>query len=339
MRWYAHHWFCAAVGFMRFFVTGTAGFIGFNLAQQLLASGHTVIGIDGITPYYDQTLKHRRHERLMRFSQFSARELMLEDVGQLTAAISEAAADVVIHLAAQAGVRYSIEHPRSYIESNIVGTFNLLETLRTRPCRHLILASTSAVYGFNKQQPFEESHCTDEPVSLYAATKKATEAIAYSYAHLFGIPTTIARLFTVYGPWGRPDMALFKFTRSIIEGTPIEVYGAGKMTRDFTYVDDVVEALSRLAERAPAADQGKPPYRIVNVGCGRPVGLEDFIATIEIAIGRRADRRYRPMQSGDVPATWASTELLEKLTGFRPATPLTEGVRAFLAWYRDYYRV
>jgi UDP-glucuronate 4-epimerase len=323
---------------MRFLVTGSAGFIGFHMAQRLLAGGHAVLGIDGMTPYYDQTLKRRRHELLGRFPEFSARELVLEDAGPLAEAVSQAAADVVIHLAAQAGVRYSIENPRSYIDSNIVGTFNLLEALRARPCQHLVLASTSSVYGFNQQQPFAESHQADEPVSLYAATKKATEAIAYSYAHLFGIPTTAARLFTVYGPWGRPDMALFKFTRSIIEGTPIEVYGAGKMTRDFTYVDDVVEALSRLAERAPAATPGAP-YRVVNVGCGRPVGLEDFITTIEAALGRKAERRYRPMQPGDVPATWASTDLLEQLTGFRPATPLAEGVGAFVAWYRDYYRV
>src|SRR5215213_8434329 len=324
---------------MRFLVTGTAGFIGFHLARQLLAGGQAVLGIDGITPYYDQTLKRRRHELLARFPQFSARELMLEEAGQLAEAVSEAAADVVIHLAAQAGVRYSIENPRSYIDANIVGTFNLLETLRARPCPHLVLASTSSVYGLDQQQPFAESHRTDEPVSLYAATKKATEAITYSYAHLFGIPTTVARPFTVYGPWGRPDMALFKFTRSIIEGAPIEVYGAGKMTRDFTYVDDIVEALSRLTERAPAADLGKPPYRIVNVGRGRPVGLEDFIATIETAVGRKADRRSQPMQSGDVQSTWASTDFLERLTGCRPGTPLAEGIRAFVAWYRDYHHV
>jgi UDP-glucuronate 4-epimerase len=324
---------------MRFLITGTAGFIGFHLAQRLLADGHAVVGIDGITPYYDQALKRRRHQRLARFPQFNARELMLEDAGQLAETVAETAADVVFHLAAQAGVRYSVENPRAYVDSNIVGTFNLLEALRARPCRHLLAASTSSVYGRNEQQPFEESHRADQPVSLYAATKKATETIAYSYANLFGIPTTMTRLFTVYGPWGRPDMALFKFTRSIIEGTPIEVYGAGKMTRDFTYVDDVVEAMGRLAERAPAAGDGKVPYRVVNIGCGRPVGLEDFIATIEVAIGRKAVRRDLPMQPGDVPATWASTDLLEQLTGFRPATPLAEGVRAFVAWYRDYYRV
>jgi UDP-glucuronate 4-epimerase len=324
---------------MRLLITGTAGFIGFHLAQRLLTDGHTVTGIDGITPYYDQMLKRTRHERLARFPQFTVREFMLEDAGRLAETVAEAAADVVVHLAAQAGVRYSIEAPRAYIDSNIVGTFNLLETLRARPCRHLLVASTSSVYGLNQQQPFEESHRADQPVSLYAATKKATEAIAYSYAHLFGIPTTVTRLFTVYGPWGRPDMALFKFTRSIIEGTPIEVYGAGKMTRDFTYVDDVVEAIARLAVRAPAAGEGNAAYRIVNIGGGRPVGLEDFIATIEGAIGRKAIRRDLPMQPGDVAATWASTDLLEQLTGFRPATPLSVGVPAFVAWYRDYHRV
>jgi UDP-glucuronate 4-epimerase len=324
---------------MRFLITGTAGFIGFHLAQRLLGDGHAVVGIDGITPYYDQALKRARLARLARFPQFTTHELMLEDAGRLAETVAEAAADIVIHLAAQAGVRYSIDNPRAYIDSNIAGTFNLLEALRARPCRHLLAASTSSVYGLNPQQPFEESHCANQPVSLYAATKKATEAIAYSYAHLFGIPTTITRLFTVYGPWGRPDMALFKFTRSIIEGTPIKVYGAGKMTRDFTYVDDVVEALSRLAERAPAAGEGKAPYRVVNIGCGKPVGLEDFIATIEVAIGRKAVRHDLPMQPGDVPATWASTDFLEQLTGFRPATPLTVGVPAFVAWYRDYHRV
>lgn len=324
---------------MRFLFTGTAGFIGFHPAQRLLADGHMVMGIDGITPYYDQALKRKRHERLTRFPQFSARELMLENARQFAETVAEAAADVVFHLAAQAGVRYSVENPRAYVDSNIVGTFNLLEALRARPFRHLLAASTSSVYGLNEQQPFEESHRADQPASLYAATKKATEAIAYSYAHLLDIPTTITRLFTVYGPWGRPDMALFKFTKNIIEGMPIEVYGAGKMTRDFTYVNDVVEALCRLAECAPNADDGKAPYRIVNVGCGRPVGLDDFIATIEIAIGRKAVRRDLPIQPGDVPATWASTDLLEQLTGFRPATPLAEGVRAFVTSYRDYYRV
>jgi UDP-glucuronate 4-epimerase len=259
---------------------------------------------------------------------------MIEDARLLADLVAEANADMVFHLAAQAGVRYSAENPRAYIESNIVGTFNLLEALRQRPPGHLLIASTSSVYGAGRQQPFEEAQDTDHPVSLYAATKKSIETIAYSYANLNGLPMTVMRLFTVYGPWGRPDMALFKFTRNIIAGEPIEVYAAGKQTRDFTYVGDVVEAMVRLAAKTP--EQG-PPYRVVNVGGGRPVGLEDFIAIIEEVIGRKALRRDLPMQPGDVPATWASTTLLEQITGFRPAVSLPEGVRAFVAWYREYY--
>jgi UDP-glucuronate 4-epimerase len=322
---------------MRFLITGTAGFVGFHLARRLLTEGHTVLGIDGLTPYYDQSLKRSRHEILARFANFTAREVMLEDAPQLAGCLAEAAAEVTVHLAAQAGVRYSNENPRAYINSNIVGTFNLLEALRAHPCRHLLLASTSSVYGANRQQPFEESHRSDQPLSIYAATKKATEALAYSYAHLSSCPITAMRLFTVYGPWGRPDMALFKFTASIIAGTPIEVYGEGKMTRDFTYVDDVIEAICRLIERPPAATTA--PYRVVNIGNGSPVGLEDFIAVVELAVGRKAVRRLLPIQPGDVPATFASTAALEALTGFKPSTPVAAGVRAFVEWYRDYYRV
>ena len=319
---------------MRVLVTGTAGFIGFHLAQRLLVDGHTVLGVDGFTPYYDPNLKRRRHQELARSEGFIAREAQLEDARTLTGLVAEANADIVFHLAAQAGVRYSAENPRAYIEANIVGTFNLLEALRQRPPRHLLIASTSSVYGAGRQQPFEETQDTDHPVSLYAATKKATETIAFSYAHLNGLPMTVMRLFTVYGPWGRPDMALFKFTRNIIAGEPIDVYGAGRQTRDFTYVGDVVEAMTRLAEHPP---EGSPPYRVVNVGGGRPVGLDDFIAVIEDILGRKALRRELPMQPGDVPATWASPDLLEKITGFRPAVPLSAGVRAFVSWYRDYY--
>jgi UDP-glucuronate 4-epimerase len=321
---------------VRFLVTGTAGFIGFHLAQRLLADGHTVLGIDSFTPYYDPKLKRRRHQELARFSGFIAREAQLEDASALTGLVAEANADIVFHLAAQAGVRYSAENPRAYIETNIVGTFNLLEALRQRPPRHLLIASTSSVYGAGRQQPFEETQDTDHPVSLYAATKKATETIAFSYAQLNGPPITVMRLFTVYGPWGRPDMALFKFTRNIMAGEPIDVYGAGKQTRDFTFVGDVVEAMVRLADHPP---EGSPPYRVVNVGGGRPVGLDDFIAVIEDIIGRKAVRHDLPMQPGDVPATWASTVLLERITGFRPAVPLSDGVRAFVAWYREYYGV
>jgi UDP-glucuronate 4-epimerase len=319
---------------MRFLITGTAGFIGFHLAQRLLADGHTVLGIDGFTPYYDPNLKRRRHQELARSSGFVGREAQLEDARALTGLVAEANAETVFHLAAQAGVRYSAENPRAYIEANIVGTFNLLEALRQRPPRHLLIASTSSVYGAGRSQPFEETQDTDHPVSLYAATKKATETIAFSYAHLNGPPMTVMRLFTVYGPWGRPDMALFKFTRNIIAGEPIDVYGAGKQTRDFTFVGDVVEAMVRLAAHPP---EGSPPYRVVNVGGGRPVGLDDFIAIIEDILGRKAQRRDLPMQPGDVPATWASAALLEKITGFRPAVPLSDGVRAFVAWYREYY--
>jgi UDP-glucuronate 4-epimerase len=324
---------------MRFLITGTAGFIGFHLARRLLADGHTVLGVDGITPYYDQTLKRRRHQELARYPSFTAREAMLEDAQTLAGHVADANADIVAHLAAQAGVRYSAENPRAYIESNVVGTFNLLEALRPRLPRHLLIASTSSVYGANAQQPFEERHNTDQPLSLYAATKKATEAIAYSYSDLHGVPTTMMRLFTVYGPWGRPDMALFKFTRNIMAGEPIEVYGAGKQTRDFTYVDDTVEAMVRLTGRAPGREGRAAPYRVVNIGGGNPVGLDDFVATVEAAVGRKALRRDVPMQPGDVPATWASTAVLEQLTGFKPATPLSEGVRAFVAWYREYYGV
>jgi UDP-glucuronate 4-epimerase len=323
---------------MRFLITGTAGFIGFHLAQRLLAEGHTVLGIDGLTPYYDQALKRRRHEILARFPNFTARELMLEDAARLTACVAEAKAEITVHLAAQAGVRYSNENPRAYIDSNIIGTANLLDALRAHPCRHLLLASTSSVYGANRQQPFEESHCSDQPLSIYAATKKATEVIAYSYAHLTGCPITAMRLFTVYGPWGRPDMALFKFTGSIIAGTPIEVYGDGKMTRDFTYVDDVVEAMCRLVEHPPERT-ATAPFRVVNIGNGSPLGLEDFIAVVELAVGRKAVRQLLPMQPGDVPATFASTALLEQLTGLKPRIKVADGVRAFVEWYRDYYHV
>jgi UDP-glucuronate 4-epimerase len=320
---------------MRVLVTGTAGFIGFHVARRLLSEGHAVVGIDGITPYYDQSLKRRRHEILADSRQFRADVFMLEDAARLAACVRSAAADVVIHLAAQAGVRYSAENPRAYLDSNVVGTFNLLEALKGAPCRHLIVASTSSVYGATRQIPFEETQETDHPVSLYAATKKATELLAYHHASSAQLPTTAIRLFTVYGPWGRPDMAIFKFTKNIAEGSPIDVYGFGKMTRDFTYVDDTVESIRRLVDLPPGPDE---PFRVVNVGGGQPVGLLDFIAAIETAVGRKSVRHELPMQPGDVPATYASTALLERLTGFKPQTSLREGVEKFVAWYRDHYR-
>ena len=319
---------------MRFLITGTAGFIGFHVARRLLSGGHAVVGVDGITPYYDQALKRRRHEILGEFPQFSANVMMLEDGPRLSECARSAAADVVIHLAAQAGVRYSAENPRAYLNSNIVGTFNLFEALKGGPCKHLIVASTSSVYGATGKIPFEETQETDHPVSLYAATKKATELLAYNNACSLGLPTTAVRLFTVYGPWGRPDMAIFKFTRNIIEGSAIDVYGFGKMTRDFTYVDDTVESIRRLVDLPPGPEQ---PFQVVNVGGGQPVGLLDFIAAIEAAVGRKAIRRELPMQPGDVPTTCASTARLEGLTGFKPQTPLSEGVGKFVAWYREHY--
>jgi UDP-glucuronate 4-epimerase len=330
---------------MRILITGTAGFIGYHLAQRLLAEGHTVIGIDGITPYYDQGLKRQRQARLATSGAFTAHELMLEDA-RLAAVVREARAERVFHLAAQPGVRYSTENPRAYIDSNVVGTFNLLQALLATPCRHLLIASTSSVYGANAKRPFEERDCTEQPQSLYAATKKATEAMAFSHAHLTAMPTTVLRFFTVYGPWGRPDMALFKFTQNIIAGLPIEVYGEGKMTRDFTYIDDVIEATCRLADRVPARENLPPaggapapaPYRVVNVAGGRPVELEAFIAVIERAVGRKALRKNLPMQPGDVRATHAGTAVLEALTGFRPQTSIEQGIAAFVAWYRDYFR-
>jgi UDP-glucuronate 4-epimerase len=320
---------------MRYLITGTAGFIGFHVAHRLLAEGHTVIGIDGITPYYDQALKRRRHEILGAFPQFNAKVMMLEDGTGLAACVRSASADVVIHLAAQAGVRYSAENPRAYIDSNIIGTFNLLEALKVTPCKHLIVASTSSVYGATANIPFEETQETDQPVSLYAATKKAMEVLAYNTAVSSKQATTVIRLFTVYGPWGRPDMAIFKFTRNIIEDQPIDVYGFGNMTRDFTYVDDTVESIRRLIDLPPEL---KAPFRVVNVGGGQPVGLLDFIAAVEAAVGRKAVRRELPMQPGDVPATFASAALLERLIGFKPQTPLSVGVEKFVAWYREYYR-
>jgi len=334
---------------MRFLVTGTAGFIGFHLARRLLAEGHVVVGIDAMTAYYSQALKQRRQAMLAEFPKFAGHLCMLEEAERLAAIVADAGPEIVIHLAAQAGVRYSAVDPGAYISSNVVGTFNLLQALRAGPYPHLLVASTSAVYGASKQMPFEETQPTDSPRSLYAATKKATEMLAYNFACQSGTPTTALRLFTVYGPWGRPDMAIFKFTQNIIEGRPIEVYGSGRMSRDFTYIDDVIEAIRRLIDLPPGApaiaDQEgatalpEPPYRVVNVGGSQPVALETFIADIEAAIGRKAERHNLPMQPGDLPATWASAARLEQLIGYKPTTPLTAGIRAFVTWYREEYRV
>ncbi|MDQ0472343.1 NAD-dependent epimerase/dehydratase family protein [Labrys wisconsinensis] len=332
---------------MRFLVTGTAGFIGFHLARRLLADGHLVAGVDGMTPYYDVTLKQARHALLGRTNAFQAHAIMLEDAEALDRLAEEARPDVVIHLAAQAGVRYSLEHPRAYVDANLTGTFNLMEVVRRLRPRHFLLASTSSVYGANTVMPFRETDRTDHPLTFYAATKKATEDMAHSYAHLWDIPTTAFRFFTVYGPWGRPDMALFKFVKAALAGEPIDVYGHGQMQRDFTYIDDLVESIVRLVECAPV--RGEPvgpqdslspaaPFRVVNIGGGQPVGLMDYIDAVETSLGLAIRRNMLPMQQGDVPATFAAPDLLLALTGQKPETSIETGVRAFVDWYRDYYR-
>ena len=331
---------------MRILVTGTAGFIGFHVAQRLLREGHEVTGIDGITSYYDVTLKHKRHAMLKEFKQFTCNEFMLEDAQAMENAFAQCQPELVIHLAAQAGVRYSIENPGTYISANLVGTYNVLEQVKQHKTPHFMMASTSSVYGANKEVPFSESQRCDHPLSLYAATKKATEELAHSYSYIWKIPVTAFRFFTVYGPWGRPDMALFKFTANTLADKPIDVYNNGNMERDFTYIDDLVEAICLLSAKPPRkAGESDPgaspvaPYRVVNIGNSQPVSLMAFIEAIEKALGKTCIRNYMPMQPGDVPRTWADCSALQGLTGFRPATSVQDGVNAFVAWYRDYYKV
>ncbi len=339
------------VDLMRFLITGTAGFIGFHLAKRLLEAGHDVVGFDGMTPYYDVRLKAARHAILARFPSFQPVEGRLEDAAALGQAAELARPDVIVHLAAQAGVRYSLENPKAYVDANLVGTWNVLEVAKRWQVQHLLSASSSSVYGAAETVPFGEVDKTDEPLTLYAATKKAGEVMAHSYAHLWKIPTTAFRFFTVYGPWGRPDMALFKFVAAILKEEPIEIYGQGQMRRDFTYIDDLVEAVVRLLPVAPQEANRvtgphvvdslsrEGPFRVVNIGGGQPVGLLPFIDTVEAALGRPAIRKMLPMQKGDVPQTYASPALLEALTGYSPRTRVEDGVKAFVAWYREYYGV
>lgn len=333
------------------FVTGTAGFIGFHLARHLLDEGFNVVGFDGLTDYYDVTLKRKRHEMLEKNEYFQAHIGMLEDHERLSQVVTEAKPDVIVHLAAQAGVRYSLENPRAYVDTNLTGTFNLMEVAREAKIDHLLMASTSSVYGGNTQMPFEETQKTELPLTLYAATKKANEAMAHSYAHLWHIPTTMFRFFTVYGPYGRPDLALFKFVRAALAGEAIDVYNHGEMKRDFTYVDDLVHAIRLLIDAVPAnpdsgadvipGDSLSPvaPFRTMNIGNGQSVQLMNFISEIENALGQPIKKNMMEMQKGDVPGTWANTDLLEALTGYRPNTPVAVGIKRFVDWYREYYQV
>ncbi len=335
----------------RIYVTGAAGFIGYHLAALLLAEGHMVHGFDGMTPYYDPKLKQARLALLQAEAGFTFTEALLETPGAIAADMAAFRPDVVVHLAAQAGVRYSLEAPRSYLTSNIEGTFNVMEASRDCGVKHLLLASTSSVFGANTDMPYRETDKADTQVSLYAATKKATESLSHSWAHLYGLPTTAFRFFTVYGPWGRPDMAPFKFTRAILAGEAIDVYGQGQMYRDFTYVTDLVRAIRLLMDAVPerpasadliaAGDSLSPvaPWRVVNIGNGEKVALGDFIAAIEAATGCVAKRNLMGMQKGDVVATWADTGLLQRLTGYRPETDIRDGMERFVRWYREYYRL
>jgi UDP-glucuronate 4-epimerase len=322
-------------------ITGTAGFVGFHVARRMLAEGWRVTGIDALTPYYDVALKARRHAILSGTPGFRGLEGRVEAPGLVATLMAEDPPDTVIHLAAQAGVRHSIDAPRDYVDANILGTWEILEAARHHPPAHLLIASTSSVYGANVAMPYAEHHRADHPVSFYAATKKAGEAMAHSYAHLYRLPITLFRFFTVYGPWGRPDMAYWKFTRAILSGDPIDIYNDGEMRRDFTYVDDLVEGIHRLVTLVPAAGglgaSAIAPWRVVNLGNGAPVGLMDFVAAIEAAAGRQAVKRLLPMQPGDVTATWADTSLFEQLAGKLPRTDIRGGVQRFVDWYRDYH--
>ena len=333
-------------------VTGAAGFIGFHVSKRLLDEGWSVIGIDNMSNYYDTSLKKHREDILLKSPSYRSIHKKIEKKDIIMNIFKDEKPDVVIHLAAQAGVRYSITNPRVYMESNIIGTFELLESARKYPPRHMLVASTSSVYGANDEMPYNELQKADNQMSFYAATKKSMENIAHSYSHLYYLPITAFRFFTVYGPWGRPDMALFKFSKSIIERKPIDIYNYGKMSRDFTYIDDLVNAVILLIEAAPKLEAEKgsnrhpsdslspiAPFRIVNIGNSKPEKILDFILEIEKSLGITAVKNLLPMQAGDVPMTWADTSLLEHLINYRPKTLLSKGIKNFLKWYKSYYNL
>lgn len=335
---------------MKILVTGAAGFIGMTASLKLLARGDQVVGLDNLNDYYDVNLKHSRLKRLTSHANFRFVQLDVGDRSGIAELFATEKFDRVIHLAAQAGVRYSLQNPHAYVDSNLLGFVNILEGCRHSQVQHLVYASSSSVYGGNTKMPFSEHDSVDHPVSLYAATKKANELMAHTYSHLYNLPTTGLRFFTVYGPWGRPDMALFLFTKAILEGRPIDVFNHGNMRRDFTYVDDIVEGVIRVLDRVAAPDPqydpvladpatSNAPYRVFNIGNNNPVPLLDFIGCIEDALGQKAEKRLLPLQDGDVPATYANTDALQDWVGFVPGTSVQTGIRNFVAWYRDYYKV
>ncbi|MEK6749153.1 MAG: NAD-dependent epimerase [Pseudomonadota bacterium] len=335
---------------MRILITGTAGFIGNTLALRLLARGDAVIGIDNVNDYYDPALKEARLARIKNHAQFSEERINLEDRTAVERVFKQHKPQRVVNLAAQAGVRYSLVNPYAYIDANIMGFMNILEGCRHHDVEHLVYASSSSVYGANTNMPFSVHHNVDHPLSLYAASKKANELMAHTYSHLYRIPTTGLRFFTVYGPWGRPDMALFIFTRNILAGEPIDVFNHGKHRRDFTYIDDIVEGVIRTLDRVPGADaqwsgdhpdpaSSLAPYRIYNIGNNQPVELAYYIETLEKALGKKAIKKYLPLQPGDVPATYADIEALQQDVGFKPNTPIETGIARFVEWYRGYYGI
>lgn len=333
---------------MNILVTGSAGFIGFHLAQALLRAGHSVVGIDNLNDYYDPTLKQSRLEEIDRLvseigvtAEYQFIKLDLADQKGMESLFSEHTFDVVVNLAAQAGVRYSIENPRAYVDANLVGFTNILEGCRQQSVKHLVYASSSSVYGMNTKQPFSTDDRVDYPISLYAATKKSNELMAHTYSHLFNIPTTGLRFFTVYGPWGRPDMAAYKFTKAILDGKPIDVYNNGEMKRDFTYIDDIIEGVVRVINKIPEPYKSEgtrveAPYKIYNIGNNQPVTLRRFIDAIENACGKKATENLMPMQAGDVPITYADVDDLIRDVGFKPSTTIEIGIQAFVDWYKQY---